>query len=148
MRATDQGAAQTDSAVAGTGVATPETGVVAPDIAPVCDPASAAADCPIVNTEPVTVTLNSVKNDLTMVWAADNTIWLLPAYTFGSADGGIYTVIAVPDSFIEQPEEVATTEPVADRVPTNDLPTPPPASRLPNARHWSSPFRRSPAPTA
>jgi hypothetical protein len=67
--------------------------------------------------EPVTVTLNSVKRDLTMVWADDGTIWLLPAYTFGSADGGIYTVIAVADEFIQQPVvQPATTEPVPDTV--------------------------------
>ena len=124
MRATDQGAPQTDIAVAGTAVAAPGVGAVAPDIAPICE-AGAATDCGPVNNEPVTVTLNSVKNDLTMVWAADNTIWLLPAYTFGSADGGIYSVIAVPDSFIEQPEEVATTEPVGDPNVTVVLDNPP-----------------------
>ena len=36
-----------------------------------------------VDAEPITVTLISVEPDLTMVWAADNTIWLLPAYSFG-----------------------------------------------------------------
>ncbi|MEP7114568.1 MAG: hypothetical protein ABI862_14980 [Ilumatobacteraceae bacterium] len=84
---------------------------IAPDIAP-CEPEAGAADCTPVQTEPITVTLNSVKADLTMVWAADNTIWLLPAYSFGSADGGIYTVIAVEDAYIHQADpEVATTEP-------------------------------------
>ncbi len=119
MRATDQEAAQTDVAVVGTESAAPVA---------VCqsDPTTECA-APVTN-EPVTVTLNSVTTDLTMLWAADNTIWLLPAYTFGSADGGTYTVIAVPDSFIEQPEEVATTEPVATAVPGTDLPTPPPAN--------------------
>ena len=115
MRSADQGAPET--AVAGTGLVAPGVGAVAPDIAPICE-SGAAADCGPVNTEPVTVTLNSVKNDLTMVWAADNTIWLLPAYTFGSADGGIYSVIAVPDSFIEQPAETASTQPVSDPATT------------------------------
>ncbi len=53
--------------------------------------------------EPVTIHLTDVKMGLTMIWAADNTIWLLPAYEFGSADGGMYTVIAVDDSFIQLP---------------------------------------------
>jgi hypothetical protein len=86
---------------------------VAPAVAP-CEPETGAVACAPVPTEPVTVTLNSVKPDLTMVWAADNTIWLLPAYTFGTADGGLYTVIAVDDAYIQQPDPaVATTEPVA-----------------------------------
>jgi hypothetical protein len=111
MKTTDQVAPQT--AVASTGVVTPGVAPVPPDIAPVC-----ATDMDVVcggpvSTEPVTVTLNSVKPDLTMVWAADQTIWLLPAYTFGSADGGMYTVIAVADEFIQQPvAEPATSDPV------------------------------------
>jgi hypothetical protein len=88
---------------------------IAPDIAP-CEPEAAAADCAPVPSEPVTVTLSSVKSDLTMVWAADNTIWLLPAYSFGSADGGIYTVIAVEDAYLHQADPAATgqTDPAVD----------------------------------
>jgi hypothetical protein len=37
-----------------------------------------------------------------MMWADDGTIWLLPGYTFQSTDGGIYSVLAVPDEFIQQ----------------------------------------------
>jgi hypothetical protein len=99
-----------------TGIAkgAPDAAVSEPAIAPICDPAvtnDIASDCAIPNPEPVTVTLNSVKRDLTMLWDADNTIWLLPAYSFGSADGGIYTVIAVDDAYIEEAEAPATTEP-------------------------------------
>jgi hypothetical protein len=91
----------------------PQPAVGAPAIAP-CEP-SPAMDCAPIDTEPITVTLNSVKPDLTMVWAVDNTIWLLPAYTFGSADGGMYTVLAVDDAYITQAEpQVATTEPLGE----------------------------------
>ncbi len=82
-----------------------------------CEPEAASADCAPVDVEPYTVTLNSVKTDLTMVWAADNTIWLLPAYTFGSADGGMYSVIAVDDAYIHQADPVAdgtTIEPAIE----------------------------------
>ena len=102
------------SPVASTDTVAADVAPVPPDIAPVC-----ATDMDVVcggpvSTEPVTVTLNSVKPDLTMVWAADQTIWLLPGYTFGSADGGMYTVIAVADEFIQQPVvEPATSEPVS-----------------------------------
>jgi hypothetical protein len=84
---------------AGDVAASPAVG--APDVAP-CE-SGLATDCAPISTEPVTVTMNTVKLDLTMVWDADNTVWLLPAYTFGSADGGTYTVMAVDDSFIKQP---------------------------------------------
>jgi hypothetical protein len=102
----------TDDVSTGGGVAVP---AVAPDTAiaaPACEPA-AATDCPtdVTPPEPVTVTLNSVKADLTMVWAADNTIWLLPAYTFGTADGALYTVIAVEDAFIHQADPTSDTTP-------------------------------------
>ncbi len=141
--ATDQVAPET--AVAGTAVATPG-GVSAPGvavIAPVC-PTDANApkpltdataptdtntatpaivDCGPVDAQPITVTLNSVKRDLSMVWDTDGTIWLLPAYTFGSADGGVYTVIAVADSFIQQPApEPATTEPAPQPSSTSPVP--------------------------
>ncbi len=132
------------TAVAGTAVATPAVG--APGVAavaPVCQPEAnapkpltdstapadanattpAIVDCVPVNPEPITVTLNSVKRDFSMVWDTDGTIWLLPAYTFGSADGGAYTVIAVADSFIQAPApEPATTEPAQD--PNSTVPVP------------------------
>ena len=84
---------------------------IAPDIAP-CEPEAARADCAPVPSEPVTVTLSSVKADLMMQWAADNTIWLLPAYTFGTADGGMYSVLAVDDAFIQEVDPpIAVSEP-------------------------------------
>lgn len=58
--------------------------------------------------EPVTVHLTAVKLGLTMIWAADNTVWLLPAYEFNADDGGQYTVIAVDDSFVQLPDPFPT----------------------------------------
>src|SRR5262245_50073908 len=45
-----------------------------------------------------------------MIWAADDTVWLLPAYTFTSDDGGMYTVNAVADEYFS----VAEPEPASD----------------------------------
>jgi len=107
------------------GISATGQGIAEPAIAVApCAPDVAASDAcaPVDNSQPVTVHLNSVKSDLTMIWDADNTIWLLPAYTFGTADGGLYTVIAVDDAFIQQPDSsTATTEPVID---PNIAPTP------------------------
>ncbi|MEY2524907.1 MAG: hypothetical protein QOJ66_3472 [Ilumatobacteraceae bacterium] len=97
-----------------TGIATGIAPAVEPTIVP-CEPEAASVDCSPTGVDSITVTLNSVKPDLTMVWAADNTIWLLPAYTFGSADGGLYTVNAVDDAYIQQADPgPITTEPVID----------------------------------
>ncbi|MEY2583566.1 MAG: hypothetical protein QOE09_3415 [Ilumatobacteraceae bacterium] len=105
MGAADGVAATTDG-ISATGVATRmpiEPGI---GIAP-CEPEATSNNCAPVNVDPIKVTLNSVKTDLTMVWAADNTVWLLPAYTFGTADGGLYSVIAVEDAYLHQPDPVA-----------------------------------------
>ena len=129
MTATDNVATPDVAVVSGaaTGTATGVAAVVEPTIVP-CEPEAAAADCAPTKVDAITVTLNSVKPDLTMVWAADNTIWLLPAYTFGSPDGGLYTVNAVEDAYIHQADPApATTVPVVDPgvVP---VPDPAPAS--------------------
>ncbi|MEN9643355.1 MAG: hypothetical protein RL238_24 [Actinomycetota bacterium] len=85
--------------------------------APVCDP---AADCVIepMPMEDITVTLTSVRLDLTMVWDEDGTVWLLPAYTYTSTDGGEYSVIAVDESLLDLPEPAPVeTVPVETTVP-------------------------------
>ena len=124
-------------AVAGVGVNDAATDAVspalgAPEVAPmppdtVCDP---AADCvidPMPTPEPVVVSLNAVRLDLTMVWAADGTVWLLPAYTFTSADGGEYTVIAVEDQYVQTPDPI-TTDPGTVTSDPGSLGTIPPDS--------------------
>jgi hypothetical protein len=97
-----------------------------------CEPEAARAECAPANLEPVTVTLNSVKTDLTMVWAADNTIWLLPAYTFGSADGGIYSVIAVEDAYIHEAAPIAEETTIKPAIDTGAVPKPAVAPDVPS----------------
>ena len=92
---------------------------------PVCDPAT---DCVIEEMpplEPITISFTDVTLDLTMQWAQDGTIWLLPAYTFTSPDMGQYTVIAVDDSFIALPEPLPMPEPLpAESVPVESTVAP------------------------
>jgi hypothetical protein len=85
------------------------------------DPAASGPVCGEV--EPVTVTITGVREDLTMVWDVDNTVWLLPAYTFTSDDGGLWTVIAVDDAYVD-----LGTVPVPEPAP---LPEPLPVETLP-----------------
>jgi len=65
-----------------------------------------------VPTETITVTLTDVRLDLTMVWDVDGAVWLVPAYTFVSADQGEFTVLAVEDGYVELPDPGLTPEPM------------------------------------
>lgn len=78
--------------------------------------------------EAITVTLTDVHLGLSMVWAQDGTVWLLPAYTFTAADDGQYSVIAVDDSFIALPDPVLVDpmpiEPAPETVPVDPASVP------------------------
>jgi hypothetical protein len=115
-------APQDTSVVAEPGLAqtAPAGQAPAPDMPVQCDP---AADCSPVDATPVTVHLTSVKTDLTMVWDANGTVWLLPAYTFADADGGQYTVIAVTDEFLQLATPDVVIETPATEVPGTDVAT-------------------------
>jgi hypothetical protein len=103
--------ATTDTAVLETAPATPTPG-----------PAPMPVDSAPI--EPLTIHLTGMRMDLTMVWADDGTIWLLPAYTFTAADGGEYTIVAVDESFLDTPDPATTdtTPAVPDTMP--DVTTP------------------------
>jgi hypothetical protein len=72
---------------------------ITPDTLP---PETITIDPGTIDTTPIVVTLTDPAPSLEMMWADDGTIWLLPGYTFQSADGGTYGVLAVPDEFLEQ----------------------------------------------
>ena len=69
-----------------------------------------------------------MRMDLTMVWDADGSIWLLPAYTFTSADGGEYTVVAVDDSLLDLPDPAPV-----DTTPVDTTPVPVPVDTAPGS---------------
>lgn len=50
--------------------------------------------------EPVVSTLVDVRADLWWAWDADNSVWLLPAYTFTDTEGMTLTVPAVTDEYM------------------------------------------------
>lgn len=112
--ATEPSVAPTDTGVA---VAPPDatTGQVGEPVQidqPVCDPTTECVVEEMPPPEPITVSFTEVRTDLTMQWAEDGTIWLLPAYTFSSPDMGEYSVIAIDDSFIALPEPLPMPEPM------------------------------------
>lgn len=85
----------------------PAEGVCIDDTGTECAPAP-------IDIEPITVTLTNARPSLEQLWASDDTVWLLPGYAFDSADGGLYSVLAVEDQYIEvtPAEEVPAPEPV------------------------------------
>ncbi len=119
---TSTGGVAADSASSGVVSASPET--VVPAVVGQIIPCEPGTDCGIElpPMEPVTVNLTDVKMGLTMIWAADNTIWLLPAYEFSADDGGQYTVIAVDDSFIQLPAPYPVDTMPVDTMPVESLP--------------------------
>jgi hypothetical protein len=80
--------------------------------------------------EPITVTLVDVQADLWWAWAADGSVWMVPAYRFIGDDGGWYTVPAVTDDLLVEvapptvtavplPEPAPATVPAVDTIPTD-----------------------------
>lgn len=103
----------------------PQVGDTVPIESPVCDPAADCVPETYAAPEPITVHLTAATLGLTMVWAQDGTIWLLPAYTFTDADGGQYTVVAVDDAFVDLPDPTDTMPidtMLIDTVPIDTLP--------------------------
>jgi hypothetical protein len=115
-----------EAASTGGGVAVPDTAIAPPPIAPdasavpgsdvpVSDvpvnevpvsevpPTAVIEPAPVdtIAVEPINVSLTAVKPSLEQLWASDGTVWLLPGYAFDAADGGLYTVIAVEDQYIQ-----------------------------------------------
>lgn len=78
------------------------------------------ADAPseLVDAEPMVATLVDVRADLWWAWDVDGSVWLLPAYSFTSADGVTFTVPAVTDDYLI----VVPVEPVPEPLPSEEVP--------------------------
>jgi hypothetical protein len=107
--------------------------VTEPAVAAPIEPAPVDTGAPVepmpVDTTPIVVTLTDPVPSLEMMWADDGTIWLLPGYTFQSTDGGVYSVLAVPDEFIQQaqpdllpPDTVVVDTTVFETLPLDTVP--------------------------
>lgn len=105
------------------------TGTVLPSV--VSAPDCLASDgCVPVDPTPMetqVITLTDVRLGLTSYWDAEGTVWLLPSYEFTNADGGMWSVIAVDEAYLDIPE-VPMPEPLpVESVPAVDEPTDPAA---------------------
>ncbi len=57
------------------------------------------------------VELVSVSADLWSSWAADGSMWMVPAYRFEASDGGVYTIAAITDEYLVQMDPYAVPDP-------------------------------------
>jgi len=134
--------AATSSGTAEAGVSAPVPADPSIAVAPIpCPDAAAdvATECGAVG-DPVTITLTNARPSLEQLWADDGTVWLLPGYAFDSSEGGLPSVIAVQDQFIEVTAPAPTPLPVEGSIvpvdttppntgdPTEPAPVPPPTN--------------------
>ena len=97
-----------------------------------------AVDCVAIDPQPITITLSNAHPTLEQIWAADGTIWLVPGYGFDSAEQGIYSVIAIDDSFIDVEQPIAVDAPVPLPVPTDPAVSAPAAGTDCAVASWSA----------
>lgn len=114
--------------------------IVAPSLPPDSTLVDPVVDTVVVDTtipvEEVVVTLTKVRVELSMVWDADGTVWLLPTYVFSTKDQGEYQMLALADEYVEfalpdvvpMPAVEPAVEPVDPSVPA-DEPTEEPSDR-------------------
>ena len=118
----------TDAVAPSTDVAVPvpvePTGtVVVETIAPDCLANDACVPLDSMPMETQIVTLTGVRLGLTSYWDTDGTVWLLPSYEFTSADGGVWSVIAVDETYLDIPEV-----PMPEPMPVEPAPVDPGAA--------------------
>lgn len=58
---------------------------------------------PVETFPPLEVTLTEVSLGLVQIWAADGTIWLLPAFIFGDGQGTQIPILAIDGDFLQLP---------------------------------------------
>lgn len=75
--------------------------------------------------EPIEVSVTGVRADLTVIWDVDDTVWLLPAYTYTNSDGIVATVAAVTDDYLVYPDVPAaeTVDPAESGEAASDDPS-------------------------
>jgi hypothetical protein len=66
--------------------------------------------------EPFTVLLSDPQPALEQIWGVDDTVWLVPAYSFAGDDGGRYSALAIDDAYLQPvaPDVVSSPPPVPD----------------------------------
>ena len=97
-------------------VAMPYVGDVDPDTPTASPEARESEPIEVGGPEPIEirefeVELVSVSADLWSSWAADGSMWMVPAYRFEGADGGVYTIAAITDEYLVQIDPWAMPDP-------------------------------------
>ena len=82
-------------------------------------PCDTTTGCEMPEPEPIEIHFSTVRLGMTTIYDVDGTVWLLPAFVFGNANGEEYTVIAVDGAYLDMPETVV---PTPDTVPVDTTP--------------------------
>jgi len=93
---------------------------IEPAVEPTAQPAVDPAVDPVVDPyypcggEPTPVKLIKARRIHTVLWDAQSSLWIVPAYEYTSEDGSTWTATALDPSYIERGGEDSPAEPVAD----------------------------------
>lgn len=64
-----------------------------------------------VDAEPMVITLTDPQPTLEQLWDVDGTVWLVPGYSFTSADGGTWSVTAIGDEYLQVDDTAVEPQP-------------------------------------
>ena len=94
------------------------------DTLPGCDTSDCAMPdlCSEVDSCQTTVVLTGVRRSITLLYDSSSTVWVVPAYEFVDADGGVWTAMALDDSYLEKAG--VTTGPGDVVTPVDPMPAP------------------------
>jgi hypothetical protein len=81
-------------------------------------PTEFPVDMPVAM-QPIVITLTDPQPTLEQLWDVDGTVWLVPGYSFTSADGGVWSVTAIGDEYL-QLDDAAVDQPVTVDTATGD----------------------------
>ncbi|MEX1105858.1 MAG: hypothetical protein WEB78_06640 [Ilumatobacteraceae bacterium] len=93
---------------------------------------------PPIDVQPMVVALADPQPSLEQVWDVDGTVWLLPGYSFTSTDGGIWSVTAIPDDYLQIDDAAVEPAPLpVETAPTETAPQDAtPADSVPVDEAW------------
>jgi hypothetical protein len=65
-----------------------------------------------IQLEEIVITLADPQPSLEQLWDVDGTVWLVPGYSFSSDGGGVWTIAAIGDEYLQIEDVAVEPEPV------------------------------------
>lgn len=113
-----------------TATACPQDDACDVSVSPETLPGCAVSDCAMPDTCSeagscqTAIVLTGVRRSITLLYDSSSTVWVVPAYEFVDSNGGVWTAMALDDSYLEK--AVSSTEPGGVVTPVGPLPVPQP----------------------